>query len=123
MESNDIQRIKHINVYCKDIADAISCFGNSFDSFSSNIHFQNSVSMSILQIGELSIGLSDEFKANTSEQIQWAPIRAMRNMFAHEYTAMNPLIIWETATKSIPELMDFCEKTIAFSEFDSEPEE
>lgn len=47
----------------------------------------------------------------------------MRNMFAHEYTAMNPLIIWETATKSIPELMDFCEKTIAFSEFDSEPEE
>jgi uncharacterized protein with HEPN domain len=42
----------------------------------------------------------------------WAPMKAMRNMFAHAYAAMNKAVIWETATKDIPVLLCFCENVI-----------
>ena len=36
----------------------------------------------------------------------------MRNMFAHDYTSMDKDIVWETATKDIPHLLNFCERII-----------
>jgi len=68
--------------------------------------------MSMMQIGELSTGLSEKFKDQTREQVMWTPMRAMRNMFAHAYAAMNKSVIWETATKDIPVLLTFCQKTL-----------
>jgi uncharacterized protein with HEPN domain len=64
-----------------------------------------------MQIGELSGGLSDEFKDATRNRMRWDPIKAMRNLFAHAYAVMSRAIIWETATKDIPGLLYFC-KTI-----------
>jgi uncharacterized protein with HEPN domain len=112
MDSSDVQRIRHIKSYCEDIADAIKCFGGDYDTFVKNIHYANSVSMSLMQIGELSAGLSDSFKDQTRQQVMWTPMKAMRNMFAHAYAAMNKAVIWETATKDIPILLQFCEGVI-----------
>ena len=56
MLSPDLQRIKHIRDYCNVIADAIERFGNTREDFESNVHFQQSVSFSIIQIAELSEG-------------------------------------------------------------------
>ena len=109
MESSDIQRILHIKTYCEDIADAIQCFGKDYETFVANVHYANSVSMSLMQIGELSAGLSDSFKDKTRHQVMWSPMRAMRNMFAHAYAAMNKEIIWETAIKDVPVLQKFCD--------------
>jgi uncharacterized protein with HEPN domain len=110
MVSGDIDRLKHIITYCEDIADAVNYLGNSYDAFSANIHYYNSVSMCIMQIGELASGLSDEFKDSTREQMPWGLIRGMRNRFAHSYATMDKCDIWETASKDIPVLLSFCIK-------------
>jgi len=68
--------------------------------------------MSLMQIGELSAGLTDSFKDQTREQVMWAPTKAMRNLFAHVYASMNKEVIWETATKDIPVLHSFCEEVL-----------
>ena len=72
--------------------------------------------MSIMQIGELSIGLSDEFKDATRAQMPWGLIRGMRNMFAHGYGKMDRGVIWDVATNDIPQLLQFCNKTISAKE-------
>jgi len=112
MDSSDLQRIKHIKEYCEDIARAVKRFGEESSVFISDVDYYNSVSMSIMQIGELSIGITDDFKAKTGEQMQWGLIRGMRNMFAHTYAKMDKMTIWDVATKDIPHLLRFCESII-----------
>ena len=70
MKNSDLQRIEHIKSYCEDIAKSVERFGNGFDLFRNDTDYHNSVSMSIMQIGELSIGLSDEFKHTTGKEMQ-----------------------------------------------------
>jgi uncharacterized protein with HEPN domain len=94
--------------YCEDIATSIRRFGADYEIFAKDKDYFNSISMCLMQIGELSGGLSDEFRDATRSRIQWGPIRAMRNLFAHSYAIMSRPIIWETATKDIPELLHFC---------------
>ena len=112
MDKGDIERVKHIKLYCDDIAETINRFGNSFDTFSTDKDFFNSISMSIMQIGELSVGLSDKFKDDTQTQMPWGLMKGMRNRFAHVYATMDKSDIWETATKDIPNLLSFCERII-----------
>ena len=112
MDRSDLDRIKHIKRYCEDIAGSIDRFGDSFDTFSKDIDFYNSISMSIMQIGELSSGLSDDFRSATRKKIPWGLIKGMRNHFAHGYAAMEKSDIWETALKDIPTLLTFCNTTL-----------
>ena len=112
MKDSDISRISHIKKYCEDIADAIQVFGEDYKIFEDNIHFVNSVSMSIMQIGELTAGLSQEFKSKN--HLLWGPMKAMRNLFAHAYSSMNREIIWDTAVNDIPSLLHFCDKILQF---------
>jgi uncharacterized protein with HEPN domain len=112
MDKSDIERIKHIKLYCADIAESIKRFGDSLEAFSQDKDYFNSVSMCIMQIGELSTGLSDGFKDATRTQMPWGMIKGMRNRFAHVYATMDKSDIWETATKDIPNLLIFCERII-----------
>ena len=119
MKDSDIQRIRHISTYCRDIAATLRRFGVEYEIFANDRDYQNSVSMSIMQIGELSVGLSDEFKNETRNKIQWSLIRGMRNMFAHAYISMNKEDIWDTAVNDIPVLLKFCEETIQVAHEDA----
>lgn len=112
MLSPDLQRIKHIRDYCIRIENAITRFGNSFEAFDADFDYQQTIAFSILQIGELSGGLSDEFRQRTSNRVQWGPIKGMRNLVAHNYGKMNREVIWETATIDIPALKAFCEEQL-----------
>jgi uncharacterized protein with HEPN domain len=112
MDKSDLETVKYIKRYCEDIAVAIKRFGSSYEVFSKDTDFYNSVSMSIMQIGELSARLSDEFKDITRTQMPWGLIKGMRNHFAHAYAAMERGDVWETATEDIPNLLSFCEKII-----------
>ena len=71
------------------------------------------MSFSILQIGELSAGLSAEYQQSTANRVQWGPMKAMRNLVAHNYGKMDQSIIWETATVDIPALLQFCNEQLA----------
>lgn len=112
MQSPDLQRISHIRDYCVEIANTIERYGKSFEVFSDDFDYQKSVSFSILQIGELSGKLSEEFRAETSHLVPWASIKGMRNLFAHNYGSMGRDVIWKTANEDIPALLDFCNQAL-----------
>jgi len=116
MKDTDLQRIQHIKTYCEDIAETVVRFGNDYNIFESDKDFINSVSMNMMQIGELSVGLSDAFKDATRHQIQWGALKGMRNLFAHAYISMNKSVIWESATRDVPAVLDFCVKIIEQNE-------
>ena len=113
MLSPDLQRIKHIRDYCTEIEKSVTRYGRAFAIFDSDPDYQRSVSFSILQIGELSGGLSQEYRQATADRVQWGPIKGMRNLVAHNYGSMSREIIWETATTDIPALKRFCEEQLA----------
>jgi uncharacterized protein with HEPN domain len=112
----DLQRIRHIRDYCVEIEKTITRYGNSFEIFDQDTDYQRSVSFCILQIGELSAGLSQEYRHATSGHIQWGSIKGMRNLVAHNYGNMSRSIIWETAITDIPALKQFCLEEISKSE-------
>ena len=112
MLSPDLQRIKHILHYCAEIEKTVTRYGNEFSVFDTDADYQRSVSFSILQIGELSAHLSEEYKLATSDSVNWAPIKGMRNMVAHSYGSMSREIIWQTVLKDIPVLRQFCEEQL-----------
>ena len=113
MLSPDLQRIKHIRDYCPEIEKTVTRYGRAFAIFDSDPDYQRSVSFSILQIGELSGGLSQEYRQATADRVQWGPIKGMRNLVAHNYGSTSREIIWETATTDIPALKRFCEEQLA----------
>ena len=78
----------------------------SLDAFAANALYRKGVIMSILNIGELSKRLSDEFKAEHAN-IPWKKITGMRDIAAHGYHEMDDEIIWDVVTHSIPELAAF----------------
>ena len=112
MLSPDLQRIEHIREYCTAIEQTIFRYGRSLQIFAADGDYQRSVSFSILQIGELSAGLSQAFKEQTASRIQWGPIKGMRNPVAHSYGTMDREIIWETAITDIPVLKAFCDEQL-----------
>lgn len=109
MMQPDLQRLAHIRDYCVEIQKTIARYGNTFEVFDRDADYQRSVSFSILQIGELSGGLSPEFRKATANHVQWGPMKGMRNLVAHNYGSMSREIIWETATTDIPALKKFCD--------------
>ena len=115
MNENDTHLILQIKQYCEDITDALEVFGKDYKTFESNIHFVNSVSMSIIQIGELAKKLSAAFTDITQDRIPWHAIKGMRNYLSHEYAFMNKEIVWNTALNGIPELMAFCDGFLSAS--------
>ena len=112
MMQPDLQRIAHIRDYCVEIQKTIVRYGDTFEAFDSDADYQRSVSFSILQIGELSVGLSQEFRQATANRVQWGPMKGMRNLVAHNYGSMSREIIWETAVTDIPALKNFCDELL-----------
>lgn len=106
--SRDKNVLAHIIQYCDDIASTLQRFGNDFSVFEKDKDFKNSISMSTMQIGELTTHLSDEFKKKTAGDIPWNLIKAMRNHYAHGYSFMDSKEIFETATTDIPGLREKC---------------
>ena len=85
MLPRDQQRLEKIIDYCRQIKSTVVRYGDSLEQFQTDVDYQQSVSFSVLQIGELVNGLSEEFKAATSSEMQWHQIRGMRNIVVHGY--------------------------------------
>ena len=64
-----------------------------------------------LAIGETIRRYGDSRQA-TADRVQWGPMKAMRNLVAHNYGKMDQAIIWETATVDIPALLRFCNEQL-----------
>ncbi|MBE5808953.1 MAG: DUF86 domain-containing protein [Clostridiales bacterium] len=103
MKQADRTIIEKMIGYCDQISAMMERFGRDLESFRQDKAYQYAVSMCILQIGELINRLSPEVM-ETNVQVPWRLIRAMRNVFAHDYDRTKPLTVWQTITEDIPAL-------------------
>lgn len=106
-ENRDLNKIvlQKIIKYCDDIETVMNEFNYSFELFISKITFQYTCSHCIVQIGELTTRLTEEFK-NQHAEIQWKLIKAMRNIHAHDYESVKLDKVWNTLINDIPELKE-----------------
>lgn len=111
-----ISILEHILMYCQDIENTIKRFGEDKEIFVDDRDYRNSICMSLLQIGELSGRLPEDFRENTKKMIYWPAIKGTRNLFAHNYGAVDIDMVWETVISDIPKLYEFCENTISNKE-------
>ncbi len=103
--------LEHILTYCNEIQDTIKRFGDDQKTFINDIDYRKSVSLSILQIGELAGKLSDDYRKNKSE-MPWREIRGLRNIVAHSYGEVDFETIFGIAHDDIANLKFFCENEL-----------
>lgn len=110
LPSKDRHILEHILQYCHKIDRTVERFGDSFQVFADDPDYADSVGMNLLQIGELACRFSENFVVRSKELgINWRAIKNMRNMFAHDYGAMDMERVWVTVMEDVPELEAFCE--------------
>ncbi len=63
MRNSDIVVLSRIIKYCEDIDDLMKRYGSDMEKYKTDISFQYSCNMCIIQIGELVTRLSDELLA------------------------------------------------------------
>lgn len=113
MAADNICVLEHILGYCDNIDKSIMRFGNEYDIFQKDNDFQNTICMSVLQIGELTTHLSEEFKLLPSSQhIDWRGYKYIRNICAHRYGSIEKPEIWNVINEDIPVLKKFCQDQI-----------
>ena len=111
MTNRNIEVLGRIIKYCDEINETMDHFGRTFGNLEPNVIYKNAVSMCILQIGELTALLSDDFKVQYAE-MPWYDIKAMRNIAAHRYGTFDLTKLWETLTDDIPALYKYCSKVL-----------
>jgi len=112
MNNSDLQRIERMEEHCADIRQAINRLSVNYDVFMRDKDVRTAIVMYIAQIGELSAGLTEEFKANEGAALPWGMIKSMRNLIVHAYHKIDLETVWETATGDIPILSTLCQKLL-----------
>ena len=111
----NISILERIIAYCDQIEETIRRFGNDYNVFSTDAIYRNAAALCVLQIGELSGKLTDEFRT-AHPGAPWRQIRGMRNIVAHIYGSVDPEVTWEILTEDIPKLKAYCHHIIAEAE-------
>ena len=99
---------------CTSIENRIEEYGITAQSVMENDAHLDLLLMPILQVGELagSATYHDALQRVYPSDL-WSQAYGMRNRIAHGYAKLNPAIVWATATESIPQLKNLCEKLLA----------
>lgn len=107
MKPSDKIIIKKIIDYCLQIKETHEYFNNDKNLFLNDekgFIYRNSITMPILQIGELAKMLSEEFISEDTN-IPWRMIMRMRDIVAHHYGSLDYEIVWTT---SVTDINDLC---------------
>ena len=77
------------------------------DAFLNNVEKQRAVGMNLMMIGEMATRIMEEYPEFVVEHpdLPWRAIRGMRNRIAHGYFEIDLMAAWDTAQKSLPELL------------------
>lgn len=105
--NKDISAIRHILDYCDRIESTKEYFQADVKVFEENHIFRDAVALCVLQIGELTSILSDEFKTKYQD-IPWRQIKALRNIVAHKYGTIDAALLWDIMIEDIPKLKESC---------------
>jgi uncharacterized protein with HEPN domain len=110
-DNRNADLLRHIISYCNEISEAIQRFGEDYAVFAKDSVYKNATALCVLQIGELTTHLTNDFK-QTYTGIPWTQIKALRNVVAHNYGKIDDESLWETITSDIPKLKDYCSNII-----------
>ena len=100
--------------YCGEVRKSHEYFHDNKDLFlnrEDGFIYRNSITMPILQIGELAKRLSDEFLAEYKE-VPWREIRGIRDIFAHHYGSVDFNLVWQTSHSDISALTELLQKAV-----------
>jgi len=103
----DLSILEHIIKYCEEIEETHTKFGDKFDNFKDDKDYFKSISMSLLQIGELANHLSKKFQEKY-KSIPYSGIISLRNIVAHGYGKLKAESIWQISHENTPELQKQC---------------
>lgn len=106
MNQKDKTLLIKIMNYCSEIKETHDYFQQDNELFKNEklgFIYRNSITMPILQIGELSKMLSAEF-LDQYTKIPWKMIMRMRDIVAHHYGSLDYDIVWNTSVSDIPKL-------------------
>lgn len=108
-QSKDIQRLWHMVKFCEKIAVAIRGYDACGKQFGESVNYsvRDLCSFYLLQIGELSAGLSDGLKERYAA-IPWKSIRGFRNIVAHKYGTVDKEMLWDIIHEDVPQLEKAC---------------
>lgn len=82
-----LDSIDKIHSYSKDY--------NSADEFYENQLAFDATLMNFIVIGEMAEKISEEFKKETQENIDWFKINGFRNIIAHNYFGIDGEEVWQ----------------------------
>lgn len=100
---SDYEIIGRILQYCEEIQNTHDYFGNNREFFfnsKTGFVYRNAITMLLLQIGELSKLLTDDFR-NCHNNIPWKEIIRMRDFMAHHYWKLEYETVWNTSTEDM----------------------
>ena len=105
------------NAYLADILDAAKAIrrfiaGVSLDDFKANEEKYEAVNRKFEIIGEAARRLSPEARKIFSE-IPWNLVTAMRNIIIHDYDDVDLDVVWNTAQRDLPPLIERLETYLA----------
>ena len=113
-KNRDNVLIRKILNYCCQIETTHRFFNNNenfFFNIENGFTYINAISMPILQIGELTKNLSEEF-CKTHNAIEWKQIARFRDILAHHYGSIDNKELWKTSHEDILELKNYLLKII-----------
>jgi uncharacterized protein with HEPN domain len=79
--------------------------GLSQERFAADDKTLEAVSFAFIVIGEAASHVPQEV-CERAGGVPWAKMRGMRNVVAHEYFGIDPEVVWETATRDIPSIVE-----------------
>lgn len=108
-ELGDKERLNHISDACAKILLATN--GYDEDKFVNDFIVTAAVHSFIMMIGEASNAVSKVFKEKHT-QFDWALMKGMRNILAHEYFGIDEHKVWDTVVTDIPKLKSDCDNAL-----------
>lgn len=102
MNDRDVRTLNRALAYCDNVAEFLQKI-DGIEAYRDDFKTQYACDMRAIQLGELVGRLSDELKSLYPE-IPWVKIRAMRNIYAHDYDNVKIEYVWGTLTKDVPAL-------------------
>jgi len=97
--TNDKQRLQHIDESINHIESF--CAGITYEAYMEDFKLRLALVKLLEIIGEAATHLSDETKQRF-DHVEWATLKAIRNILIHEYFGIDYEIIWDSIQKDIP---------------------
>lgn len=102
--------LQNIVKHCERIETTIE--GVSKEEFLNNLDKIEICCFNAFQIGELAKRFSEDFEKRFSK-VPWKDIKGMRDVIGHGYGKIDHEDIWNTSSRDIKPLHDYCQEILA----------